>query len=184
MLKSWQTIAKKQLGDFRIFSIRSEEKLSPRNSVPHEFFIIDCVHWVNVIPVTPDNQLVMIEQFRHGSNTVELEIPGGTMDATDASPVATGVRELREETGYDGENPQIIGEVFSNPAIMSNTTYTILIQNCKLRHAVQLDGGEDLVTRLVPIADIPGLVAGGRIRHSLVVAALFHYELWRRQNAS
>jgi ADP-ribose pyrophosphatase len=183
MLKPWETIARKQLGDFRIFSIRSEEKRSPRNNLPHEFFIIDCVNWVNVIPVTPDDQLVMIEQFRHGSNTVELEIPGGTMDASDGSAVATGVRELQEETGYAGENPQIIGQVFSNPAIMSNTTYTVLVQNCRLQHQIQLDSGEDLVTRLVPVADIPDLVTGGKIRHSLVVVALFHFDLWRRRNS-
>ena len=87
MLKPWPTVRKKQLGDYRIFSLRSEEKLSPRTNLTHEFFILDCVNWVNVIAVTPDNQLVMVEQFRHGSNTVELEIPGGTMDASDASPV-------------------------------------------------------------------------------------------------
>lgn len=181
MLKPWRTLRKKTLGDFHIFSLRSEEKLSPRTNQPHEFFIIDCVHWVNVVAVTPDNHLVMIEQFRHGSNTVELEIPGGTMDAKDASPVATGARELREETGYAGEQPQVIGQVFSNPAIMTNTTYTVLVQNCRLEHAVELDSGEDLVTRLVPVADIPELIVNGRIRHSLVVVALFHFDLWQRR---
>ena len=180
MLKPWPTVRKKQLGDYRIFSLRSEEKLSPRTNLTHEFFILDCVNWVNVIAVTPENQLVMVEQFRHGSNTVELEIPGGTMDASDASPVATGVRELQEETGYAGDNPQIIGQVFSNPAILSNTTFTVLVQNCRLQHDVQLDSGEDLVTRLVPIADIPGLVQNAKIRHSLVVVALYHFDLWRR----
>jgi 8-oxo-dGTP pyrophosphatase MutT (NUDIX family) len=181
MPKPWPTTRKKKLGDFRIFSIRSEEKISPRTNQPHEFFIIDCVHWVNVIPVTSDNQLVMVEQFRHGSNTVELEIPGGTMDASDASPESTAIRELKEETGYAGERAQIIGQVFSNPAIMSNTTYTVLVQNCRLQHEIQMDSGEDLVTRLVPLAEIPDMIATGKIRHSLVVVALFHYDLWLRR---
>ena len=48
--------------------------------------MIDCANWVNVIAVTPDRHLVMIEQYRHGSTTVELEIPGGMIDAKDASP--------------------------------------------------------------------------------------------------
>jgi ADP-ribose pyrophosphatase len=183
MLKPWPTTQQKKLGDFRIFSLRSEEKISPRTNQPHEFFIIDCVNWVNVLPVTHDNQLVMIEQFRHGSNTVELEIPGGTMDTKDQGPVATGVRELREETGYVGEDAQIIGQVFSNPAIMSNTTYTVLVQNCRSKEEVQLDSGEDLVTRLVPIAEIPDLVSNGKIRHSLVVVALFHFDLWLRRQS-
>src|SRR5918999_6569612 len=107
MLEPWPKVRTRQLGDFRIFSLRSEEKISPRTRLPHEFFIIDCVDWVNVVAMTPDNQLVMVEQFRHGSQTVELEIPGGTMDAEDGTPLATGARELQEETGYVGDAPQL-----------------------------------------------------------------------------
>jgi hypothetical protein len=87
---------------------------------------------------------------------------------------------LREETGYEGEHARLLGRVFSNPAIQSNSTHTVLVENCQLRHPTQFDSGEDLVTRLVPIRDIPGLVATEKIRHSLVVVALFHFELWQR----
>ena len=57
----------------------------------------------------------MIEQFRHGSNTVELEIPGGMMDPGETDPVATAVRELREETGYEGENARLLGQNLVEP---------------------------------------------------------------------
>jgi 8-oxo-dGTP pyrophosphatase MutT (NUDIX family) len=123
----------------------------------------------------------MVEQFRHGSNTVELEIPGGTMDANDESPIATGVRELREETGFEGKNPRLIGEIFPNPAIMSNTCYTVLVEDCQRKHPVEMDSGEDLVTRLVPLAEISDLVQGGKIRHSLVVVGLYYFELFQRR---
>src|SRR5215471_6740945 len=99
MIKPWDKISSESVGDYRIFTIRSDRKISPRTGQEHDFYVIDTVNWVNVIALTPDRQLVMIEQYRHGSNTVELEIPGGMMDATDASPEATGERELREETG-------------------------------------------------------------------------------------
>src|SRR6059036_3910393 len=108
MIRPWQKLGSKPVGDFRIFTVRSDEKISPRTGQRHDFYIIDCVDWVNVLAVTPQQELVMVEQFRHGSNTVELEIPGGIMDLGDPSPVATGVRELREETGYEGENATII----------------------------------------------------------------------------
>ena len=180
MIKPWPKISTKLLGDFRIFTLRSDLKTSPRTGKEHDFFVIDCVNWVNVIAVTPDDQLVMVEQFRHGSETVELEIPGGIMDRTDASPVATGIRELREETGYEGSAAREIGTVFSNPAIMSNRTFTILVENCTLKHGVEFDSGEDIQTRLVPISEIPQLAAHGRIGHSLVVVALYHFDLLRR----
>lgn len=179
-IKPWPKIASEPVGDFRIFTIRSERKVSPRTSQAHDFFVIDCVDWVNVIALTPDRQVVMVEQYRHGSNTVELEIPGGMIDPEDHSPADAGVRELREETGYSGDGVHIIGQVFPNPAIQSNSCYTVLVENCRCLHPISLDHGEDLATRLVPAAELPGLVAKGAIRHSLVVAAIYYFELWVR----
>jgi 8-oxo-dGTP pyrophosphatase MutT (NUDIX family) len=124
VIEPWQKVTSEPVGDFRIFTIRSDRKISPRTKAEHDFYVIDCVDWVNVVAVTPAQELVMIRQYRHGSNTVELEIPGGMIDREDPSPLAAGVRELREETGFEGEGAQIIGQVFPNPAIMSNTCYT------------------------------------------------------------
>jgi ADP-ribose pyrophosphatase len=180
MIRPWEKIRSKLLGDFRIFKLRTDTKISPRTGKEHDFFILDTVNWVNVVAVTPDQQLVMVEQYRHGSNTVELEIPGGLMDPHETDPVVAGARELREETGYEGENARLLGGVHSNPAILNNTTYTVLIENCYLKHGVDFDSGEDLITRLVPVAEIPKLVAEGKISHSLVVVALYHFDLWQR----
>jgi len=180
MIQPWRLLQSRPLGDFRVFKIRGDQKLSPRTGQPHEFFVLESSSWVNVVAVTPDQHLVMVEQLRHGTNTIELEIPGGIMDPHDATPALTAVRELREETGYEGENARVVGEVLPNPAIMNNTCYTALIENCRLKHSVQLDQGEDLVTRLVPIADIPDLIAKGKIRHSLVIVGLYYFELWQR----
>jgi len=179
MIHPWKKIGSDPVGDFRIFTIRSDKKISPRTGRQHDFFVIDSVHWVNVIAVTPDQQLVMVEQYRHGSNTVELEIPGGMMDATETSPVATAVRELREETGYEGENARVLGELWANPAIMSNTCYTVIVENCRCAHECNWDQGEDLITRLAPIAQVPRLVAEEKIKHPLVVAALYYFDLWQ-----
>lgn len=180
MIKPWKKISSKLIGDFRIFKLRSDIKISPRTGTEHDFFVLDCVNWVNVIAITPERQLVMVEQYRHGSNTVELEIPGGMMDPEENDPVATGARELREETGYEGEHARVLGRVWANPAILSNTCYTIIIENCRLKHGVEFDHAEDLVTRLVPLDDIPKLVAEEKIGHSLVVVALHHFDLWQR----
>src|SRR3989475_8587551 len=136
MIKPWQKISSKLLGDFRIFTLRSDRKVSPRNGTEHEVFVIDAVDWVNVVAVTPDNHLVMVEQYRHGTNTVELEIPGGMVDREDASPAVARARGPRGETGYEGGNARIPGKIFPNPAIPSNTCYTVLVENCRPKHPV------------------------------------------------
>ncbi|HEY9510387.1 MAG TPA: NUDIX hydrolase [Verrucomicrobiae bacterium] len=180
MIKPWEKIGSEQVGNFRIFTIRSDKKLSPRTGTEHDFYVIESVDWVNVVAVTPNQELVMVEQYRHGSNTVELEIPGGMIDHGDLRPELTGARELREETGYEGENARILGQVYANPAIMNNRCYTILIENCRCVHPVEFDSGEDLITRLVPVADIPGLIAAGKIAHPLIIAGLTFFDLWQR----
>lgn len=172
----WKKIASKKLGEYRVYDVRSDTKISPRTGQEHEFYVIEAVNWVNVIALTADGKLVMVEQYRHGSNTIELEIPGGMMDAEDADPVATAVRELREETGYVGKNARLIGKIFPNPAIMNNVCYTVLVDECVCTEKIELDSAEDIHVTLVDSASIPELVRSGRIMHSLVVVAFYFWE--------
>jgi 8-oxo-dGTP pyrophosphatase MutT (NUDIX family) len=181
MIEPWRIISSTPQGDFRVFSIRKDRKVSPRTGKEHDFYVIDSANWVNVIALTPDARMVLVEQYRHGSGTVELEIPGGVMDAGDASPVATGCRELLEETGYKGEQPQVISQVYPNPAIMSTVCFTVFVRDCRHVKPVHFDSSEDLATRLVPLAQVPDLVVSGQIRHALIVAALYQFELWQKK---
>lgn len=183
MIDPWKLAGSRPLGDFRIFKLRADRRVSPLTGTEHEFIIIDAPHWVNVIAVTPGQQLVMVEQFRYGSETVELEIPGGIIDPGDVNPVEAGLRELREETGYEGRDARLLAQVWSNPAIMNNRTYTVLVEHCECRHPTEFDSGEELVTRLVPVADISQLLASGKIQHPLVQVALSQYELFRQANS-
>jgi ADP-ribose pyrophosphatase len=183
MIQPWKKIGSRPGGDFRIFSVRWDEKISPRTGQAHEFVVLDSLNWVNIVAVTPDENLVMVEQYRHGTDTVELEIPGGLLDSPQESPLTAGVRELREETGYEGEQAEILSEQLPNPAYQSNRCFTVLVRQCALKHPLEWDHAEDLATRLVPLGDIPGLIESGRIRHSVIIAALYRFELWRRHQA-
>ena len=178
-IRKWEKRGSKLLGDHRIFKLREDQVINPRTGKEHNMVILDCPDWVNIVALTPDREVVMINQYRHGTETVELEIPGGMMDPGETDPVTTALRELQEETGYTGENARIIGECFANPAIMNNRVHTILVENCRLTHEVQLDAGEDLAAHLVPAADLPKLIKGQKIRHSTIVAALHYFALER-----
>jgi ADP-ribose pyrophosphatase len=179
--KPWKKTGSRPAGKFRIFNVRADRKISPRTRREHEFFIIECIDWVNVIALTPEREIVLVRQFRHGSETIELEVPGGVMERSDRSPLKTGRRELREETGYAGGRARIIGRVYPNPAIMNNLCYTVLIENCRQVHPVKFDQMEDLVTTRLSFSKLKQLVSKGTIRHSLVTTALYHFELWQQK---
>jgi len=180
VIRPWPLKESTPLGDYRVFRVRRDRRCSPRTGRVHDVYVLDCPDWVNVVALTPARELVLVEQYRHGSDSIELEVPGGVMDPQDASPLATGVRELREETGFEGRDARVLSCILPNPAIMANRCYTLVIEDCVCLHPVQLDQGEDVATRLVPWADVPGLVASGVIRHSLAIVALYQYELYHR----
>jgi len=182
-IQPWPLLRSEVIGDYRIFRLRRDWRRSPRTGREHDFYVMQCPDWVNVIALTPEGQAVMVEQFRHGTATVDLEVPGGVMDAEDASPVDTAMRELREETGYEGRHARLLGSIAPNPAILNNWCHTVLSEDCRPTAAMDFDPGEDIATRLVPSGDLPRLVREGRLPHALVAVAVLHFELWRQEQS-
>lgn len=176
MVEDWEKLASETMADYRIFQARKDTRRSPRTGNIHHFFVLESPDWVNVIPLTADNKVVMIHQFRHGREQVTLEIPGGIVDKEDESPAQTARRELREETGYEVDHVVHIGTVDPNPAFLDNRCYTYLALGARRTHIPQFDGAEDIAVEEIPLDDIPGLVRARRISHALVVAAFYHYE--------
>ena len=100
-LKAWQRLRSQIVYSCRIFSLREDHKRSPRTGRGHDFYVLEAGDWVNIIPLTADEQVVLIRQYRHGVEAMTLEIPGGMVDAEDPSPLHAARREMQEETGYD-----------------------------------------------------------------------------------
>lgn len=168
----WQTLKREPMGDFRIFRIHRDHKYHPRTQSPFDFYTIECPDWVNVVATTPAKELILVGQYRHGSDTIEWEIPGGIIDPEDASPVEAGLRELREEAAFSSGRARLIGDIFPNPAIQTNRCHTVRVEDCFPAVGQDLDATEDIVVRLVPWKEAPSLIRSGLFRHSLVVVAL------------
>jgi 8-oxo-dGTP pyrophosphatase MutT (NUDIX family) len=172
-------VSEEPRGHYRVFSVREIYYRSPRSHRTHNFYVIDSPHWVNVIPVTPAGEVVMVRQFRYGIERITLEVPGGMVDAGE-SPAEAAARELLEETGYRSGPLVSLGKISPNPAIQSNTCYSFLAPQAWLAEPPTPDGTEEIDVVLVPRADIPRLVAEGVIEHSLVVVALYAWELYEQ----
>lgn len=172
--KPWPVIHSRPGPSYRIFSLRIDTAKAPHSGKEHDFFIIDSPDWVNIIPVTQDNQVVMVKQFRHATKEITLEIPGGMVEKDDTAEKAAA-RELLEETGYNAGELSLLGVVHPNPAIINNRCSTYLARRLKRASAVKGDETEDIEVCLYPVTEIPKLIREGAITNSLVITAFYWY---------
>jgi len=177
MIQPWKTLSRKLLFKTNIFQAWQVNRETEDKKLQGEFYTLDTLDWVNIIAITQEENIVLINQFRHGTNEVSLEIPGGIVDEGE-SPDKTASRELLEETGYTGDKPILIGTMEPNPAIQTNLCYTYLIRNAKRNQHQDLEPLEEIEVQEKPLSQIPALLTGGAIKHALVVAAFKYLELW------
>ena len=169
---AWKCVASERVADCRVFRVRHDRSVSPRDAREHDFYCIEAPDWINIVPLTANDEVVMIEQYRHGTNEVTLEIPGGMVDEGEG-PHEAAVRELLEETGYAASDCLLLGRTRPNPAIQNNWLYSFLARDVGFKGAPVFDTTEHTAVRLVPLADVPALIADGTINHSLVVAGFY-----------
>lgn len=175
-IQPWQTIDAEPAYGCRICSLSRRRSRSPRTGEVHDFHVIESPDWVNIIPLTRDDQVVMVRQFRHGIAGITLEVPGGMVDREDASPLAAARREMQEESGYDSDDIVALGSIHPNPAIQNNLCHSFLARGAIAKYPLRFDGTEETEVKLIPLIRVPELIRTGVISHALVVVA-FHWLL-------
>ncbi len=175
---NWIIGKRKVVESNRLFTAVKAELKNPRNGEEKEFVRLELADWVNILAITPQQEVVLVRQFRFGSEQMELELPGGVVEAGEP-PLKAGVRELREECGFAGENATILTEFSPNPAIQNNTLSVVLVENAIKVAEQQLDPMEDIEVRLVKMDELLTMIKNGTLRHSYTHTVIFHYLLQR-----
>jgi ADP-ribose pyrophosphatase len=165
-----------------LFHLRRERFRSRLSGRAHAFYVMELADAVNVIAVTPDDDLVMVRQFRAGSGRDSLEPPGGLLE-TGEDPCAAAARELIEETGYAGGPVVLIGSAWSNSSILTSRTYYVVIPDARPVAAPEPDDLEEVAVELVPARSVPAMIRDGRIDHALSMLGLLWW-LADREGAS
>ena len=178
-IEIWKRNESKEIADCRVFKVREDYCETIGGTKKAAFFVIENPDWVNIIALTKDEQVVLIEQFRHGVEQTILEIPGGIIDGGE-QPLAAAKRELLEETGYSSEKWISLGKSCPNPAIQDNTLYHYLALDAQKNGATKFDEHESVLTKTVAFSEIDNLIGSETITHSLVLAAFHKLSIYRK----
>jgi 8-oxo-dGTP pyrophosphatase MutT (NUDIX family) len=170
----WETLSSQYLYRDNWFTARRDRCRMPSGKIVDPYYVLEFPNWVNAAALTEDGNVLLIRQYRHALGETLLEIPGGCIDDTDASPLDAMKRELLEETGYAFTHIAAIGEISPNPSTNNNLTYMFLAQGGKKIQEQSLDPNEEIeVLTYSPAAAIK-LLQENKIRQSLHATCLFY----------
>ncbi len=138
------------------------------------FDIIQCANWVNIVALDKDENLILVKQYRAGSDDITLETAAGAIERGE-EPLAAAKRELEEETGYKSDDWSDLGVVDVNPAFMTNQCYFFLARSCTPSGQINFDPMEDVEVEIFKIDDVKNKIKKGVISHSLSSLALLRF---------
>jgi len=175
MNKVWKVLSTREIFKTGLFRFRSDQCELPDGRIMSNYYVMEFPDWVNIVPVTEDGRIVMIEQYRQAAGATFLEIPGGSMDPKSGEDAKRAcLRELVEETGYVPDDLRLIGSHHPNPAMQNNRMHTYIGFGCRLLEKQNLDPYEDIKVVLKEIPEVIELILSGKLTHSIVVASLLY----------
>lgn len=169
----WRDGKKERLLSTPIFSVDKIERTSP-DGKKGDFIVMENPDWVSVIPLMWKEGVgyvfIMVDQYRHGSESVTREFPAGLTDEGEGAECAAR-RELLEETGMTGDLIEI-SSFNPNPAFMTNRQTFFLGTNLKKVSGQNLDETEEIEVSYVPVSEAIEEMGSGIYDNGIMMAGL------------
>lgn len=174
---AWETLNSTPLLRNPWFALRQDQVRLPSGQVLDDFYIWEHPDWVNVVAVTSDRQVVLVEQYRHGLRQIHCELPGGIRDADDPDDETAARRELLEETGYAAESMELLLKSPTSAGMTSEYTHLFHATNLTRQHDGGGVAGEDIAVHLVPKTNLRAWLSL-KEKEGLAIDFKIHAAMW------
>jgi ADP-ribose pyrophosphatase len=172
-LEAWQVLGERVVYDnLPWLRLIEQHVLLPNGRHIERYLVSEGPDVVMMFPVTPEGQVIFVEQYKHGMGMLSLDLPAGYMDESDPSPLFAAQRELEEETGYRSERWTHLGSLFMSPNRSRGQIHYFLAEDCRPVGHQHLDPTEELRIHLRRLEDIPGMMVDGSVRTISSIAGM------------
>ena len=176
----WKTLATRIVYANSWLRLREDRVIRP-DGQEGIYGVVEMRPSVGVVAINEADEVALVTQWRYTLGRVSVEIPTGSSEASDPSPLAAAQRELREETGLSARHWRELGFVDNSNGVTTDTAYMFLAAG--LRAGPDAQDPEERVTlswRAFGQA-VEGVLAGS-ITESVSVAAILKVAALRRVN--
>lgn len=164
-----KTIEKEVVFEGRIITVRKDKaELEDGSTAPRELVIHS--GGVCVVPLTKDNKVIMVRQFRYAFGEPLLEIPAGKLEVGEDHRAA-GLRELSEETGAECESFEYLGVCYPSVAYLTEKIHMYLARGLSFGET-HPDEGEFLDRLEIPLDEAVQMIMDGKIPDAKTQLAL------------
>ncbi|MEA2720729.1 MAG: 8-oxo-dGDP phosphatase [Candidatus Eremiobacteraeota bacterium] len=136
-----------------------------------DYFIRESRGFCVVFALTPDENVLLVRQYKHGVGEIITELPAGMIDA-DEAPEACAVRELAEETGFTGSAPEFVRTFLADPTNATGRFHLFVMRDAVRTCEPEFDVTEDIEVEVVPVSELRAMALDGRIAGGSQVAAV------------
>lgn len=167
---TWRLRASRYVVESPYMRLRSDDIELPNGTVVSNYYIREARGFAAVLAVTEDDSVVLVRQYRYGSDAIHLELPAGMLH-DEEDPRGCALRELVEETGYEVESCELAAEFFPEPVRSTARAYVYIAGGARRVRAPQPDPTEQLEVELAPIETFRAMLADGRLDTGGSIAA-------------
>ncbi|HEV7180255.1 MAG TPA: NUDIX hydrolase [Candidatus Baltobacteraceae bacterium] len=150
--------------------LRRDEVELPDGTVIPEYYVRESHGFVIVFALTPAREVVLIEQYRYGNDSVIIELPAGTIDLGE-DPLGCAQRELLEETGYTAPQWELVLSAPAEPVRSNAVMHCYIARDAVLTGVQTLDSTEHIDVQLATLERARAMLRDGTIASVASIAA-------------
>lgn len=150
-IQKWTIIKEEDVSPSPWFPVLKHTVKLANGNVIDDYYFSPLGDVVQVLPLTKNNEVVLVKQYKHGMGEILLELPGG-MQQKNKSIIESALNELEEETGIKTTADKLIslGRIANNPTKLKQVTYGFIMFDAQFNTVQKLDATEDIQILTLP----------------------------------
>ena len=169
-LRPWRILSSDYRIETKFLRLRADRVELPSGAIVEEYFVRESRGFCIVFALTPEMDVLLVRQYKHGIGEIVTELPAGMIDA-DETPQSCAERELAEETGFTGSPPELVRTFLADPTNATGRFHLFIVRDAVRTREPAFDVTEEIEVERVPVAEVRAMALDGRIAAGSQVAA-------------